>query len=87
MSAGKDSLFCNGPLERVLLVTVSLALPLSKVEESYADAIDSGYTETLNDWIKEYAEGIASDMERAERRAVVDQSEWRLARVEELTAE
>ncbi len=67
--------------ERELRVTVTLALPLENLLDSYRQAIlpDGGYTGTVNAWIEEYAESIQTDMQRAATDAYTVDSSWGLA--------
>lgn len=66
---------------RELQVSVTLRIPLAGVLAMYVDAItpDGGYLGTSNAWIKEYAEGVMRDMERADLTALGAESTWRLA--------
>lgn len=66
---------------REMVVSVKARYPLSKVVESYADAItpDGGYLGTINQWIEEYALGFISEMS-PEGCAI--ESDWKLTESE-----
>lgn len=62
--------------KRELAVTVTASFDLAYIESLYADAIDGGYTGTLNAYVEEWADSVASDMQGESRCRY--ETDWKL---------